>query len=125
MPRHDNMFGGGNYDADDLDEWLTIQRDWQVDAGLEPVADMLALGARAGDSGGVRGLRSAGLGRRSRRSATVAPTSSGFVCDRAADAAAELFAGRRRRARRRRGFEGGRRCSAPRRVAADYLQTSA
>ena len=23
MPRHDNMFGGGNYDADDLDEWLT------------------------------------------------------------------------------------------------------
>ena len=33
MPRHDNMFGGGNYDADDLDEWLTLQRDWQVDAG--------------------------------------------------------------------------------------------
>jgi propanediol dehydratase large subunit len=39
MPRHDNTFGGGNYDADDLDEWLTIQRDWQVDAGIEPVAD--------------------------------------------------------------------------------------
>ena len=39
MPRHDNMFGGGNYDADDLDEWLTIQRDWQVDAGFEPVAE--------------------------------------------------------------------------------------
>src|SRR6266480_77712 len=36
MPRHDNMFGGGNYDADDIDEWLTIQRDWQVDAGIEP-----------------------------------------------------------------------------------------
>ena len=33
MPRHDNTFGGGNYDADDLDEWLTIQRDWQVDGG--------------------------------------------------------------------------------------------
>jgi propanediol dehydratase large subunit len=39
MPRRDNMFGGGNYDADDLDEWLTIQRDWQVDAGIEPVAE--------------------------------------------------------------------------------------
>jgi propanediol dehydratase large subunit len=39
MPRHDNTFGGGNYDADDLDEWLTIQRDWQVDAGIEPVAE--------------------------------------------------------------------------------------
>ena len=33
MPRYDNVFGGGNYDADDLDEWLTLQRDWQVDAG--------------------------------------------------------------------------------------------
>ncbi|MGE5273214.1 MAG: propanediol/glycerol family dehydratase large subunit [Verrucomicrobiota bacterium] len=39
MPREDNTFGGGNYDADDLDEWLTIQRDWQVDAGIEPVAE--------------------------------------------------------------------------------------
>ena len=37
MPRHDNTFGGGNYDADDLDEWMTIQRDWQVDGGIEPV----------------------------------------------------------------------------------------
>src|SRR5213596_1047593 len=36
MPREDNIFGGGNYDADDLDEWLTVQRDWQVDAGIEP-----------------------------------------------------------------------------------------
>ncbi len=39
MPRVDNTFGGGNYDADDLDEWLTLQRDWQVDAGIEPVAE--------------------------------------------------------------------------------------
>ena len=39
MPRYDNMFGGGNYDADDLDEWLTLQRDWQVDAGIEPLAE--------------------------------------------------------------------------------------
>jgi propanediol dehydratase large subunit len=39
VPKYDNMFGGGNYDADDLDEWTTIQRDWQVDAGIEPVAD--------------------------------------------------------------------------------------
>jgi len=39
MPRHDNTFGGGNYDADDLDEWLTIQRGWQVDAGIAPVTE--------------------------------------------------------------------------------------
>jgi propanediol dehydratase large subunit len=46
MPRHDNTFGGGNYDADDLDEWLTIQRDWQVDAGIEPVAEEAVLAVR-------------------------------------------------------------------------------
>src|SRR5690349_16854068 len=49
MPRRDNTFGGGNYDADDLDEWLTIQRDWQVDGGIEPVGEdeLLAVRARA------------------------------------------------------------------------------
>jgi propanediol dehydratase large subunit len=39
MPRYDNMFGGGNYDADDLEEWMTVQRDWQVDAGIEPAGE--------------------------------------------------------------------------------------
>jgi propanediol dehydratase large subunit len=50
MPRYDNMFGGGNYDADDLDEWLTIQRDWQVDGGIEPLSepDAVAVRERAG-----------------------------------------------------------------------------
>ena len=46
MPRYDNMFGGGNYDSDDLDEWLTVQRDWQVDAGLEPVGEEEVLAVR-------------------------------------------------------------------------------
>jgi len=46
MPRHDNTFGGGNFDADDLDEWLTIQRDWQVDAGIEPVSEKELLRVR-------------------------------------------------------------------------------
>ncbi|MGH3132504.1 MAG: propanediol/glycerol family dehydratase large subunit [Gaiellaceae bacterium] len=46
MPRNDNLFGGGNYDADDLDEWLTVQRDWQVDAGIEPVAEEEVLRVR-------------------------------------------------------------------------------
>src|SRR5256712_1231510 len=39
MPRYDNMFGGGNYDADDIDEWLTMQRDWQVDGGIDPLSE--------------------------------------------------------------------------------------
>jgi propanediol dehydratase large subunit len=46
MPRHDNTFGGGNYDADDLDEWLTLQRDWQVDAGIEPAGEETVLRVR-------------------------------------------------------------------------------
>ncbi len=46
MPRYDNVFGGGNYDADDLDEWLTIQRDWQVDAGIEPLSETEATAVR-------------------------------------------------------------------------------
>ena len=46
MPRHDNTFGGGNYDADDLDEWMTLQRDWQVDAGIEPAAEEAVLAVR-------------------------------------------------------------------------------
>jgi propanediol dehydratase large subunit len=46
MPRHDNTFGGGNFDADDLDEWLTVQRDWQVDAGIEPAAEEEVLATR-------------------------------------------------------------------------------
>jgi hypothetical protein len=46
MPRHDNTFGGGNYDADDLDEWMTLQRDWQVDAGIEPAGEDEVLAVR-------------------------------------------------------------------------------
>ena len=60
MPRSDNMFGGGNYDADDIDEWLTLQRDWQVDGGIEPASDEDVQAARtrcARHPGGVRRAR--------------------------------------------------------------------
>src|SRR3954465_368292 len=46
MPRYDNMFGGGNYDSHDFDEWLTMQRDWQVDAGIDPLSEENALAVR-------------------------------------------------------------------------------
>src|SRR5688572_9635692 len=26
MPRQDNLFGGGNFDSDDLDDWAVLQR---------------------------------------------------------------------------------------------------
>ncbi len=52
MPRKDNMFGGGNFDADDMDDWLVMQRDMQVDAGMEPVTEeaVLAVRRRAGEA---------------------------------------------------------------------------
>ena len=49
MPRKDNLFGGGNFDAEDMDDWLVIQRDMQVDGGLKPVheKDVLAVRKKA------------------------------------------------------------------------------
>ena len=44
MPRYDNMFGGGNLDADDLDDYLVLQRDMKVDGGLRPARAALAEG---------------------------------------------------------------------------------
>ena len=80
MPRHDNTFGGGNYDADDIDEWLTIQRDWQVDAGIEPVAEPELL-ARA----------------RARRHARCRPSSPSSGCPPITDAEVEAATTRLRR----------------------------
>ncbi len=39
MPREDNLFGGGNFDAEDLDDYNILQRDMQVDGGLRPVSE--------------------------------------------------------------------------------------
>src|SRR5699024_11642663 len=33
-PNYDNMFAGSNWDADDYDDWVVIQRDLKVDAGF-------------------------------------------------------------------------------------------
>lgn len=46
MPRKDNLFGGGNFDAEDMDDWLVIQRDMQVDGGLKPVREDKVLEVR-------------------------------------------------------------------------------
>jgi propanediol dehydratase large subunit len=56
MARHDNTFGGGNFDADDLDEWLTVQRDWQVDAGIEPVTEDELLRIREEAARGIQAV---------------------------------------------------------------------
>jgi len=35
IQRYDNMFGPSNWNAEDLDDWLAMQRDWGVDGGLK------------------------------------------------------------------------------------------
>ena len=46
MPREDNLFGGGNFDTEDLDDYNVLQRDMQVDGGLRPVAELEVLEVR-------------------------------------------------------------------------------
>ncbi|MBO1032274.1 propanediol/glycerol family dehydratase large subunit [Tessaracoccus sp. SD287] len=38
-PNYDNMFAGSNWDAEDYDDWTTIQRDLKIDGGLTAVLE--------------------------------------------------------------------------------------
>jgi propanediol dehydratase large subunit len=46
IPRYDNMFGGGNFDVTELDDWYVLQRDLQVDGGIHPVSEEQVLQVR-------------------------------------------------------------------------------
>ena len=48
-PNYDNMFAGSNWDAEDFDDWNIIQRDLRVDGGLTPVLeeDVIAVRRKA------------------------------------------------------------------------------
>jgi propanediol dehydratase large subunit len=37
IPKRDNLFGGGNFDAEDFDDYNVLQRDMQIDGGVRPV----------------------------------------------------------------------------------------
>ena len=39
VPRRDNMFGGGNFDSDDLDDYAVLQRDMQIDGGTRSITE--------------------------------------------------------------------------------------
>ncbi len=47
VPKRDNLFGGGNYDAEDFDDYNVLQRDMQIDAGLRPITEEEALAIRS------------------------------------------------------------------------------
>jgi len=39
VPNYDNMFAGSTHDSDDYDDYLVLQRDFQIDGGLRPVRE--------------------------------------------------------------------------------------
>lgn len=39
VPNYDNVFAGSNFDSDDYDDFLILQRDLKVDGGLRPVRE--------------------------------------------------------------------------------------
>lgn len=140
MPRYDNMFGGGNYDSDDLDEWLTLQRDWQVDAGIEPLDEESAIAVRSRAASAVQAVYDVlGFPPISDEEVRLAATclDSRDLPDR--DRAADVVAGDRVLSERISGLDVARALAARgfadvadavfgmqrQKVAADYLQTSA
>jgi len=54
IPRYDNMFGGGDFDVTELDDWYVLQRDMQVDGGIHPITEQQALQVR---ERGVRAIQ--------------------------------------------------------------------
>ena len=46
VPRYDNMFGGGCFDATEFDDYNVLQRDMRIDAGLHPVREEEVLAVR-------------------------------------------------------------------------------
>ena len=54
IPRPDNMFGGGNFDVTELDDWYVLQRDMRVDGGITPVTEERVLEARARAAGALQ-----------------------------------------------------------------------
>jgi len=61
MPRYDNLFGGGCFDGDDLDDYDVLQRDMQIDAGLRPVREDEVLAVREQAARAIQAVY-AGLG---------------------------------------------------------------
>ena len=46
VPKRDNLFGGGNFDAEDFDDYNVLQRDMLVDGGTRSITEEAALAIR-------------------------------------------------------------------------------
>jgi propanediol dehydratase large subunit len=51
---YDNVFGPSNFNGDDLDDYLVLQRDWGIDGGLRPVREDAILQLRRRAASAVR-----------------------------------------------------------------------
>jgi propanediol dehydratase large subunit len=59
IPRYDNMFGGGDFDVTELDDWYVLQRDMQIDGGIVPVREDEVLRVRERGAKAVQAVFSA------------------------------------------------------------------
>lgn len=140
VPRRDNLFGGGNFDAEDFDDWAILQRDMQIDAGLRPAREDEALAVRRRAAQAIQAVF-AELGLPPISDEEVEAATTGHSSDDmpARDVVADLAAADRflnsaitmldiARALQRRGFDdiaGNMLEMGRQRVAGDYLQPSA
>ncbi|KKM11456.1 propanediol dehydratase [Clostridiales bacterium PH28_bin88] len=46
VPNYDNMFAGSNFDIEDMDDYLALQRDLMVDGGVRPVSEEAVIAVR-------------------------------------------------------------------------------
>ncbi|GAA1800112.1 propanediol/glycerol family dehydratase large subunit [Planosporangium flavigriseum] len=56
IPRYDNMFGPSNLNAEDLDDYLVLQRDWGVDGALRQPTEEYILAVRRRAAEAVRAV---------------------------------------------------------------------
>lgn len=56
IPKRDNLFGGGNFDAEDFDDYNVLQRDMQVDGGLKPVTEAETIAVRRRAAGAIQAI---------------------------------------------------------------------
>lgn len=47
VPNYDNMFAGSNFDIEDMDDYLILQRDLMVDGGVRPVLEEEVIAVRS------------------------------------------------------------------------------
>lgn len=46
VPNYDNMFAGSNFDIEDMDDYLALQRDLMIDGGVRPVVEEEVIAVR-------------------------------------------------------------------------------